>query len=1292
MKHGQPNQRQIGTAATMLMVSLVLCALYSAVAIPLALAEEPLPPPMELTTIHNDLELQPYSPVEWEHYIAAGGVPLPQPGSARPWQGEIGVATYSSVNLDNGNLLTVLPLEGLAWSGRGPGVSFAFFHNSADGLWRHSYSTHLQFDSATQIRLIGDDGAAVKFTESAGVWDAEAGFHMQLAPDGSNWRVTFTDQSVTLFDSAGRLVSLADAAGNAVTLQRDSQHDFRISSITDAPGRVLNFHYDAGDRLDYVEEGFETEDEDQVPVNRRWSFGYDANGRLNQVTDPMAHHIDVTLYDTASRIRFLADKNGDAFEYQYDSSGRCKKVLDPAPYAGQTQKFQYNGIVMVDPWGTTPVLPLPSNTTIYTDRRNSQWVYYFQGNSARKLYKAANPYGQAQRVQYDADNNVIYSWNPLNKMWSYTYDGRGNLLSVTDPVGTTPDVVYTYDTLNNLHSVTDADGNSTVMYYEVPAIDPTAVTTVTLPPAQPGGDPGLVALQYYDDTTSWDGLLRSVTDPNSVTTLYEYDATGQPMTLLEGAIDIVGEGWKVVVESYEFDQASRLLSSERTLGLLSEDGRSGNGGRQVASRNLTICCHGCAGRSRYFLNGWYARSNCMMCTCACTLIEEGPRGGSGGRGLGFDGGGERFISSDPWPAYTQFGELSGEGEASYDPMGRLLNATGGREDSYTGENGEVTLDQIYDELGRLRSTSQSSQEATWQASGTPVVRGYTYTPDWTTGVFERTGPDGQLTRIETDLAGRVTHVERHSPVGTLSADYTYTTAGQLQSVTYGNGTQTVYTYYDNEQLHTITHKQSSTGPVLLGLEYVYDDRGLIDLVAESDDLGTVAMIDYEYDNRGRLTGEVRTGTHEYDYSYTYDQGGNRLTKTAVSGQPAVVSETVYHYDLENPEFYKHKNNRLMSYEVTVDGVPAEEVEYRYSNMKAGVGNPTRMIRKPAGSPDWQVTELAYNKQGELQYITDKTWTTDGAGEVLNETIENIQEFRGQGRARYLTRSWDTQSLSPDFDSALWTDYDGDEPYADYTVDELGSVTVTKIFEPGLGEVDQLTGEITYFHTDHLGTTRAVSDQQAAVSQTAVYTSFGEKIDDPLETRYGYVGAYGYESFSELTPSDFPLTTRLQHVGHRTYDPALGRFLERDPIGILGGLNVYEYVSSMATMLIDPKGFGGCCPEPKWQHEGRYPSYDDYIPHHPIEPEYSDTVYTDCYLQIGTNPQYNCKIGQKVEIGTDTFFRKLFGLFPRIDPDDPQYWYNPGDCDEEYGDTPGYRFIPGVDQFNEDWEPEFELPP
>jgi RHS repeat-associated protein len=48
-------------------------------------------------------------------------------------------------------------------------------------------------------------------------------------------------------------------------------------------------------------------------------------------------------------------------------------------------------------------------------------------------------------------------------------------------------------------------------------------------------------------------------------------------------------------------------------------------------------------------------------------------------------------------------------------------------------------------------------------------------------------------------------------------------------------------------------------------------------------------------------------------------------------------------------------------------------------------------------------------------------------------------------------------------------------------------------------------------------------------------------------------------------------TGLSYNLHRDYDPAIGRYVESDPIGLDGGLNTYAYVGSMPTMRVDPQG-------------------------------------------------------------------------------------------------------------------------
>ena len=56
----------------------------------------------------------------------------------------------------------------------------------------------------------------------------------------------------------------------------------------------------------------------------------------------------------------------------------------------------------------------------------------------------------------------------------------------------------------------------------------------------------------------------------------------------------------------------------------------------------------------------------------------------------------------------------------------------------------------FDALGRLTGQTTSTNEPTWDLAPTELLeRTFTYTADWTTGVYNRTGPDDQ----ETDVGG-----------------------------------------------------------------------------------------------------------------------------------------------------------------------------------------------------------------------------------------------------------------------------------------------------------------------------------------------------------------------------------------------------------------------------------------------------------------------------------------------------------------------------------------------------------
>jgi RHS repeat-associated protein len=57
----------------------------------------------------------------------------------------------------------------------------------------------------------------------------------------------------------------------------------------------------------------------------------------------------------------------------------------------------------------------------------------------------------------------------------------------------------------------------------------------------------------------------------------------------------------------------------------------------------------------------------------------------------------------------------------------------------------------------------------------------------------------------------------------------------------------------------------------------------------------------------------------------------------------------------------------------------------------------------------------------------------------------------------------------------------------------------------------------------------------------------------------------------FTGREFGLDTGLYYYRARYYDPHLGRFLQEDPIGFIGEMNLYTYVLNNPVNYIDPYG-------------------------------------------------------------------------------------------------------------------------
>lgn len=125
-------------------------------------------------------------------------------------------------------------------------------------------------------------------------------------------------------------------------------------------------------------------------------------------------------------------------------------------------------------------------------------------------------------------------------------------------------------------------------------------------------------------------------------------------------------------------------------------------------------------------------------------------------------------------------------------------------------------------------------------------------------------------------------------------------------------------------------------------------------------------------------------------------------------------------------------------------------------------------------------------------------------------------------------------------------WDGDQLIGEYSNGEF----IWYIYAPGTFRPVALSknGHIYYYHLDHLGTPLKLTDSNGTVAWQASYHVNGgaiihiETVANPLR----FQGQY-YDEESGLHYNRF-----------RYYDPETGRFIQQDPIGLLGGLNHYQY--------------------------------------------------------------------------------------------------------------------------------------
>ena len=91
-----------------------------------------------------------------------------------------------------------------------------------------------------------------------------------------------------------------------------------------------------------------------------------------------------------------------------------------------------------------------------------------------------------------------------------------------------------------------------------------------------------------------------------------------------------------------------------------------------------------------------------------------------------------------------------------------------------------------------------------------------------------------------------------------------------------------------------------------------------------------------------------------------------------------------------------------------------------------------------------------------------------------------------------------------------------------------------------------SANLTYHFADALGSIIGLANASGQLTEKYAYTAYGQAV---------VTGAYRYAG------RRFDAETGLYFNRARAYSTALGRFLQTDPIGTKGGINLYAYVNN-----------------------------------------------------------------------------------------------------------------------------------
>ncbi len=1081
--------------------------------------------------------------------------------------------------------------------GPSTGLSLVRYYNSADpkssafgAKWRSAWQRSLNVQSSTAaVVATRADGRQYAFWKNAGgVYTSDADVTTTLQLTANGWLLTAPDDSVETYNSSGKLLSVKTRAGQTTTLGYNTSA--QLTRVTGPFGHALSFFYNAASRVSQM----------TAPDGGVYAYAYDAKGNLASVTHPDGK-VRTYVYENASfpnALTGIVDENGARFAtWAYNTRGQATSSTLAGGVNATSLAFNSSGTTDVtDARGNThtyafgiffdvtkplyltgaPVQTSGGSRFSYDingfiasrtdwDNNVTTYVHDVRGNETSRTEASGTGIARTITTSWHATFHLPTKIVEPNRTTQFSYDGNGNLLTKTVTSGAlTRSWAYTYNSYGQALTANDPNGNVTKYSY--------------------GSNGGLAtvtdALGHVTKYASYDanGRLLSMTDPNGLVTVLTYDKIGRLTSKTAGtektgyAYDAVGNLTQLTRPdgsylAFTYDAAHRLT-----------------GIRDAAGDSIVYTLDAAGNRTKvqvYDPNKTLRRTRSFAYDAVNHLASET--------------GAQNQVTAY---AYDQQGNL----KTITDPLG------------------DITY-RAYDYLNRLSSATAWNNSTTYYAYNAHdrvtsvtdprnLVTKYAYD-----GLDDQTSlvsPDAGATSNTFDAAGNVASA---TDARSLKTTYSYDALNRRTKAAYANGASTTWTYdggtygvghltsmtdttgttsYAYDQHGQILTKSQITNSRLFKVSYSYDAYGRLSSVLYPSG----KLISYVYDAAGRVS-KITSGVALLSNASYFPFGGAtgwtqgngaaysrtlnadaQVTAIGIGGASPVNLALTYdaasritaltETGLANKAFGYDGLNRLTSF---TNGTEASSYHYdadgNRTQLVTSVGTTTYNYpsnsNQLSGSSGQVIETDSYNASGDETSAGVRSFAYDARGRMASVGRSGVfTKYGVNGLGQRVLKSGlaaptGANTFVYDERGHLLGEYGATGAVIEETV-WLGDDPAVVMTGTGA------TAAIAYVAPDQLGAPHVITDKTGKKLWFWDHLAFGDHA--PNQNPSG-LGAFAYNLRFPGQYAD--AESGLNYNYYRDYNPATGRYIQSDPIGLKGGANTYAYVKSNPLTRYDRRG-------------------------------------------------------------------------------------------------------------------------